>query len=83
MRLQVTYEMARWLQDNELNAGTEAAFEEMVVTVTEFAVGGLMAPTRLLGAQPVVQLHSPARAQTERSTSKTSKARATGDLAGK
>ena len=52
VRLHVTYEMARWLQQNELTAATEVAFEEMLVTVTEFAVGGLMAPTRL-AAQPV------------------------------
>lgn len=74
MRLHVTYEMARWLQDHELNAATETAFEEMLVIVTEFAVGGLMAPTRM-SAQPVAHSQTPVANKAVAKTAKASKPR--------
>lgn len=82
VRLHVTYEMARWLQENELTAATEVAFEEMVVTVTEFAVGGLMAPTRL-GEQRIAQSQTSVNKIVENKNTKGSKARTTSGLAAK
>ena len=66
VRQHATYEMAHWLQENELNAATEAAFEEMMVTMTEFAVGGLMAPTRLTAQTPAQPAPPPASRKTAR-----------------
>ena len=53
-RLNVVYEVARWLEENELRAATEKAFQQVIVNVSEFSVGGLLAPVRSQESQKPV-----------------------------
>lgn len=42
-----TYEVARWLQENELHAGTSEDFERMQQALCEYAAAGLAAPSHM------------------------------------
>lgn len=41
-----TYEIARWLQENEFNDSTQESFESMIQNLCEFSAAGIAAPSR-------------------------------------
>ncbi|CAM3344618.1 TetR/AcrR family transcriptional regulator [Delftia tsuruhatensis] len=50
-----TYEIARWLQENELNDATSDKFEDLILHLIEYSVAGLSAPTHLqMGTPPAM-----------------------------
>jgi len=48
-----TYEVARWLQENELNEASSDRFEDLIQLLIEYSVAGLAAPTRPRTDAPV------------------------------